>query len=65
MKIITWNIRGGNKLGRHIIFKNLVRDNNPMIMVLQETKIKENKTLEDKNKIWKQAKYITIPSIGN
>lgn len=52
-------------MGRQIVAKNLVRDNNPTIMVLQETKLKEKKTLTAKNKIRKQAEYITIPSIWN
>ena len=46
MEFISWNIRGLNNPHKHDILKNMIRDNRPDIVVIQE-----NKMLNDKVEI--------------
>ena len=43
MKIISWNIRGLNNPHKQDILKNLIRDNRPDILAIQETKMPKAK----------------------
>ena len=41
MKIISWNIRGLNGAHKHEIIRNMIRDQRPNILMIQETKTKK------------------------
>ena len=41
MKIITWNIRGINGVHKQEILRNVIRDQIPDILLIQETKMKK------------------------
>ena len=41
MKIISWNIRGLNGAHKQEIIRNLIRDQRPDILMIQETKMKK------------------------
>lgn len=43
MKIISWNIRGLNSPHKHNLVKNMIRDKNPDIFLIQETKMAKDK----------------------
>lgn len=43
MKVISWNIRGLNGLNKQDILRNLIRDQNPDIILVQETKMSKEK----------------------
>lgn len=43
MKIISWNIRGLNNPHKHDIIRNMIRDSNPDIFLIQETKMSREK----------------------
>ncbi len=42
MKIISWNIRGLNGTHKQEIMRNLIRDQRPDILMIQETKMKKD-----------------------
>ena len=42
MKIILWNIRGLNGAHKQEIIRNLIRDQRPDILMIQETKMKKD-----------------------
>ena len=41
MKLISWNIRGLNGSHKQEIIRNLIRDQRPNILLIQETKMKK------------------------
>ena len=41
MKLISWNIRGLNGAHKQELIRNLIRDQRPDILLIQETKIKK------------------------
>lgn len=41
MKIISWNIRGLNSKSRQRFFRNRLKEEQPDILLIQETKCKE------------------------
>lgn len=43
MKVISWNIRGLNGLNKQDILRNLIRDQNLVIILVQETKMSKEK----------------------
>ena len=43
MKTISWNIRGLNNPHKQDILRNMIRDNRPDILVIQETKMLKEK----------------------
>ena len=43
MKIVSWNIRGLNNPHKQDMVRNMIRDNKPDIVLLQETKVPKEK----------------------
>lgn len=43
MKFISWNIKGLNNPHKQDIIKNMIRDNKPDIVLIQETKMLKDK----------------------
>ena len=41
MKLISWNVRGLNGAHKQEIVKNLIRDQRPIFLLIQETKMKK------------------------
>ena len=41
MKIISWTIRGLNGIHKQEVLRNMIRDQRPNIMLIQETKMKK------------------------
>jgi exonuclease III len=39
MKVISWNVRGLGRVDKRKEVRNLVREKNPLIVCLQETKL--------------------------
>lgn len=49
MIITTWNIRGLNSKGKQRYLKERLKRDKPVIMLIQETKVKESKLREIMN----------------
>ena len=62
MKIISWNIQGLNNPHKQDILKNMIRDNRPDILVIQETKMLKDKV--ESLPIFKSGKVIGNDSVG-
>lgn len=62
--IICWNIRGCNLPGKQEIVRDLIKEHKPGIIMLQETKIKENKIKGIARRMWKEAKWAAIGAVG-
>lgn len=62
MKIISWNIRGLKNPHKQDILRNLIRDNRPDILVIQETKMLIDKV--ENLSIFKGGKIIVSDSDG-
>lgn len=62
MNIISWNIRGLNKPHKQDILKNMIRDNRPDIMVIQETKMLKDKV--ESLHLFKNGKILGNDSLG-
>ena len=62
MKIISWNIQGLNNPHKHDILRNMIRDNRPDILVIQETNMLKDKV--ENLSIFKGGKIIGSDSKG-
>jgi len=62
MKILSWNVRGICDPKRHRSFVTLRKNLNSKIILLQETKIRENKLISIKNTLWREVEFATMHS---
>jgi exonuclease III len=64
MKIVSWNCRGlGSNLKKEEV-KKLIQVEKPSILMLQETKMREQETLKDLQKIWNNCDGRAVSSRG-
>jgi exonuclease III len=55
MKVVSWNCRGlGSRVKKEEVRK-LLQIENPSILMIQETKMRDLETLKDLQKIWKKS----------
>ena len=65
MKIVSWNCRGlGSNINKEQV-KKLIQVETPSILMLQETKMREQETLKDLQKIWKNCDGRAMSSKGS
>jgi len=64
MKIVSWNIRGSNGIQKLWIIKKRIKEDQPTILMLQETKCEGKFLKERMNKIWYGCQTITIDARG-
>lgn len=64
MKLISWNIRGLNSLGKRRILKNMMRQEKPQILFLQETKCNSYAVKSIAAKIWPGSLNAAVDAQG-
>jgi len=64
MKLLSWNVRGLNSASKHRMLKNVIQQEKPTIVFLQETK--SNSTILEKilRKIWVGCSSVTVDASG-
>ena len=64
MRILSWNMRGGNFPSKKQVICEMCYKHNPDILMLQETKVQERNQERFKNKIWGEVKFQAIHARG-
>jgi hypothetical protein len=64
MKLISWNIRGLNGHRKQRILRDHIIEEQPDIILLQETKCAGEEMTQILSRCWKIGKIMTIDSIG-
>jgi len=64
MKLISWNVRGLNSPSKHKMIKNLIMQEKPAIVFLQETKSSSTAIDRLSNKIWVGSSSISVDASG-
>lgn len=64
MKLISWNVRGLNSPTKHRMLKNMIQQENPSLVFLQETK--GNSIVLEKilNKVWTRCRSVSADASG-
>jgi len=64
MKLISWNVQGLNNLAKHRMLKNMIQQERPTLVFLQETK--GNSTALEKilNKVWTGYRSVYVDASG-
>jgi len=64
MKLISWNVRGLNSPSKHRMLKNLIQQEKPTLVFLQETK--SNNTVIERilNKVWSGCRSVSVDALG-
>jgi exonuclease III len=63
MKVVSWNCRGlGSRDKKEV--RKLLKTENPSILLLQETKMRDLETLQEMQRIWKKGEGKAISSRG-
>lgn len=65
MKLVSWNYRGLVSTQKVKELKDLIRTENPTILLIQEIKIVETKMISIGNKKWKDGLGIVSNSRGD
>lgn len=60
MKFISWNVRGLNSPSKHRMLKNLIQQEKPSLVFLQETKITNNATERILKNVWSGSSSISV-----
>lgn len=55
MNLISWNCRGLGSKGEEEAMRNLIRTENPDIVLIQETKLEENDFLHSSKMFWNKG----------
>lgn len=64
MKIVSWNVRGANGLQKKRLLRKRIKEDQPTILMLQETKC-EGSILKDRlNRIWTGCESVTVDAKG-
>lgn len=64
MKLISWNVRGLNSTSKHRMIKNLIMQEKPAIIFLQETKSSSAMIDRLSNKLWAGSSSISVDASG-
>jgi exonuclease III len=64
MKFVSWNCRGLGSRDKKEEVRKMLKLENPSILLLQETKMRDLETLQDLQKIWKKGEGKEISSRG-
>lgn len=57
-EVISWNVRGINAPNKQRLVKNLMRDNQPDVFLIHETKLNSLAWGATKHSIWKKDKVV-------
>jgi len=64
IKILSWNIRDLNGTTKHIILRNILKQENMDLVMLQETKCNRKSMESIARKIWKPCEFICSEEKG-
>ena len=64
MNVISWNCRGLGSKTKEEAMRNLIKTENPDIMLVQETKLEESDFLQSSKKFWKKGGTKAISARG-
>jgi exonuclease III len=64
MKVVFWNCRGLGRRDKKEEVRKMLKLEKPSILLIQETKMRDQETLQDMQKIWKKCEGKTISSRG-
>ena len=64
MKLISWNVRGFNGPGKYRMLKNMIQQEQPYIVFMQETKCNTNTLESILSKAWERCQAVTVDATG-
>jgi len=64
MKLISWNVRGLNSPSKHRMLKNLIQQEKPTLVFLQETKSNSVVIERILNKVWFRSCSVSVDASG-
>jgi len=64
MKLVSWNCRGLGSKDKKEAMGKLVRLEKPQILLVQETKLREQEALQEMQQIWKKSNEMEISVRG-
>jgi len=64
MKFVSWNYRGLGIKDKKEEFWKLIKTENPSIILIEETKMRDQETLQEMKKNWKKEEGKAINSRG-
>jgi len=64
MKLISWNVRGLNSPSKHRMIKNLIQQEKPSLVFLQETKSNNTAIERILNKVWSGNCSVSVDASG-
>jgi exonuclease III len=64
IKAISWNCRGLGSRHKLSLIHDLIKAENPHVLLLQETKRKDTDILQERNYIWRSCKGVAVSTRG-
>ena len=64
MKVISCNIRGLGNPAKILAVRNIIKQESPLVVFLQETKLKEAKVLKAARNFWRDSSRLAQSSRG-
>ena len=64
MKLISWNVRGFNSPAKQRILKNMIQQDKPAMVFLQETKCNSTVLETILNRIWLGCRSVSVDASG-
>ena len=65
MIILSWKVRGLNRIPRQKVIHNLVDDHNPDVFCIQETKLSVESMVQYASSIWSCGQCLCVGVIGS
>jgi exonuclease III len=64
MNIISWNCRGLGRKFKTSQIRDLVKEEKPHLLMIQETKLEDNQVLQELKHMWRECEGLAFRSRG-
>ena len=64
MNVLSWNIRGLNSPSKYMILRKIINQDNPSIVMLQETKYDKDTMIRNAWKVWRNCDVTLVEVDG-
>jgi exonuclease III len=64
MKVVSWNCRGLGQAEKKEALRKLIRTEKPQILLIQETKLKDDEVLREIKQLWNPSEGVAISARG-